>query len=322
MTMDPTIAIEAEGLQKRYRDGKVALQGIDLRVPAGAIFGLLGPNGAGKSTAIAVLTTLLLPSGGTARIGGQDVVHQQDTVRRTIGVALQDTGVDPLLSGWEALTLQARLYGADGGEARARTRALVERFQLADFAERRIATYSGGMRRRLDLALALAHAPRVLFLDEPTTGLDPESRAALWTLIGQTATELGCTVFLTTQYLEEADSLCDRVAILRDGLLVAEDTPAQLKRRLQRDVVELEARDPADTDRLLAAVRAVHPRPDREGNTVRVVVPSGAAEVPRLLAAVSEAGITLSGLRVQPPSLDDVFVALVHETADLPTANT
>ncbi len=314
-------AVEARGVQKRYRDGKLALRGVDLEVREGEIFGLLGPNGAGKSTAIAVLTTLLLPSAGSARICGLDVVGDQDAVRRRIGVALQDTGVDPLLTGWEALELQARLYGAGRGAARARARDLGERFQIASFAGRRIGAYSGGMRRRLDLALAMVHEPAVLFLDEPTTGLDPESRMALWTLIRRVRSDPGCTVFLTTQYLEEADSLCDRVAILRGGQVVAEDSPARLKRRMRQDVVELEAEDPADGDRLLSLVRSLQPGAAREGGTVRVVVAEGAGEVPPLLSAVSRAGIALGGLRVAPPSLDDVFVALLRETPEEEAAN-
>lgn len=317
--MFTSLAVTAEGLGKRYADGKEALDGIDLAVSEGEIFGLLGPNGAGKSTAIQILTTLLAPTLGEARVFGQDVVRQQEAVRRSIGVALQETGVDPLLTGVEALELQARLYGASRAEASHRARELSESLQLEDFADRRIAAYSGGMRRRLDLALGLVHRPRVLFLDEPTTGLDPLSRNALWDLVRAVRSDGGTTVFLSTQYLEEADTLCDRIAILRAGRIVAEDTPARLKSRMQRDVIEVVPADPLNIQALLAAVDVVVPGASLDREAVRVAVADGAVAAREILAAAHGAGIALTGLRVAPPTLDDVFVELTRgERPDAP----
>jgi ABC-2 type transport system ATP-binding protein len=304
------LAITVVGLRKRYANGKEALRGVDFAVQPGEVYGLLGPNGAGKSTAVQILTTLLLPSAGTARIFGEDILAAQLAVRRMIGVVLQDTGVDPLLTGWEALELQGRLYGASRQAARRRVHELVELMGLQDFARRRIAGYSGGMRRRLDLALGLVHAPRVLFLDEPTTGLDPLSRRSLWELLRRVRRESDTTIFLTTQYLEEADSLCDRIAILRAGALVAEDSPSGLKRRMRRDVIELEPQDPRLADRLLAVVRQRQPQAMQDRHLVRLAVADGAAAAEDLLAAARQAGIQLAGLRVAPPSLDDVFLEL------------
>jgi len=307
------LAVTAQGLRKRYADGKEALGGIDLAVSPGEIYGLLGPNGAGKSTAIQILTTLLVPTAGEARVYGRDVVRSQELVRRDIGVALQETGVDPLLTGVEALELQGRLYGASRMEAAHRARDLSERLELEDFAHRRIAAYSGGMRRRLDLALGLVHRPRILFLDEPTTGLDPLSRNALWDLVRSVRVNEGTTVFLSTQYLEEADTLCDRIAILRAGRIVAEDTPARLKGRMRRDVIELVASDPADSDALCALVDRVVGGASRDREAVRVAVPGGAEAARTLLVAAHDAGIALAGLRVAPPTLDDVFLELTRD---------
>ena len=303
-------AVMAAGLRKRYASDPEALRGVDFAVRPGEIYGLLGPNGAGKSTALQILTTLLLPSAGSAQIFGEDVLAAHRAVRRIIGVVLQETGVDPLLTGWEALELQARLFGASHTAARRRVHELVELLSLQDFARRRIAGYSGGMRRRLDLALGLVHAPRVLFLDEPTTGLDPLSRRSLWDLVRRVRRESATTIFLTTQYLEEADSLCDRVAILQAGVLVAEDSPSGLKRRMRRDLIELEPQDPRLADRLLAIARQRQPEAMWDRQVVRLAVADGAAAAEDLLAAAREAGIRLSGLRVAPPSLDDVFLEL------------
>ena len=306
-------ALAARALGKRYGDGKVALDAVDLRVEPGEIFGLLGPNGAGKSTAIQILTTLLAPTTGQARIFGRDVVREQDAVRRDIGVALQETGVDPLLTGLEAIELQARLYGASRVEARARASQLGRTLELEGFLRRRVATYSGGMRRRLDLALALVHRPRLIVLDEPTTGLDPLSRTGLWQSVRDVRAQAGATVFLSTQYLEEADALCDRVAILRAGRVVAEDTPARLKGRLGRDVIELVPADGVQLDALLALTRPIANGAERSRDAVRAVVRDGAGTVRDLLAAADAAGIALASVRVAPPSLDEVFLALTRD---------
>ncbi len=307
------LAVTAAGLRKRYADGTVALDGIGLAVSEGEIFGLLGPNGAGKSTALQILTTLLIPTAGQAQVFGLDVVRCQAAVRRVIGVALQETGVDPLLTGVEALELQARLHGARRAEALCRARELSERLPLEGFANRRIAGYSGGMRRRLDLAMGLVHRPRILFLDEPTTGLDPLSRKALWDLVRAVHAEAGTTVFLSTQYLEEADALCDRIAILRAGRIVAEDTPARLKGRMRRDVIELVPADAAHCKALLVVADGVAPGAAIDRETVRVAVADGAAAARALLAAADGAGIALAGLRVAPPTLDDVFIELTRD---------
>jgi ABC-2 type transport system ATP-binding protein len=228
-------AVEAEGLVKTYRgrDGTVeAVRGVDLRVDAGEVFGFLGPNGAGKSTTVRMLTTLLSITSGTARVAGLDVAHEPDAVRRRIGVALQEAGLDARQTGRELLVLQGRLFDLSAHESSERAAELLELVELSDAADRRIKGYSGGMKRRLDLASALVHEPEVLFLDEPTTGLDPASRLTVWDEVRR-INERGTTVFLTTQYLEEADQLCDRLAIIDDGLIVREGTPPRLKAELR-----------------------------------------------------------------------------------------
>jgi ABC-2 type transport system ATP-binding protein len=228
--------VEAEGLVKTYRsrtDTVEAVRGVDLRVEAGEVFGFLGPNGAGKSTTVRMLTTLLSVTSGTARVAGVDVVREPDAVRRRIGVALQEAGLDSRQTGRELLILQGRLFDLSAGEAAARATELLELVELTDAADRRIKGYSGGMKRRLDLASALVHEPEVLFLDEPTTGLDPASRLTVWDEVRR-INERGTTVFLTTQYLEEADQLCDRLAIIDDGRIVREGTPSQLKDELRQ----------------------------------------------------------------------------------------
>jgi ABC-2 type transport system ATP-binding protein len=228
-------AVEAEGLVKTYRSrsGTVeAVRGVDLRVDAGEVFGFLGPNGAGKSTTVKMLTTLLSITDGTARVAGLDVARRPDDVRRRIGVALQEAGLDPRQTGRELLELQARLFDLTSGEARTRAESLLDLVELTDAADRPIKGYSGGMKRRLDLASALVHEPEVLFLDEPTTGLDPASRITVWDEVRR-INERGTTVFLTTQYLEEADQLCDRLAIIDDGRIVRQGTPLQLKTELR-----------------------------------------------------------------------------------------
>src|SRR5215217_1383096 len=230
-----TAAVQAEALVKHYggRSGTVeAVRGVDLRVEAGEIFGFLGPNGAGKSTTVRMLTTLLSITSGTARVAGVDVAREPDAARRRIGVALQEAGLDPRQSGRETLVLQGRLFGLSPGEAAGRAVELLELVELEDAADRRVKGYSGGMKRRLDLATALVHQPEVLFLDEPTTGLDPASRLTVWEEVRR-INGLGTTVFLTTQYLEEADQLCDRLAIIDDGVIVREGTPQELKGELR-----------------------------------------------------------------------------------------
>src|SRR5690242_18827117 len=230
--------IEVEGLVREFKNGPRAVDGIDLRVEPGEIYGFLGPNGAGKSTTVLILTTLLPPTAGTARVAGYDIVHEGPAVRAAIGAALQEAALDPLLTGREHMKLQTTLQGVPKAERRRRGDELLERVGLSDAADRKVRGYSGGMKRRLDLALALVHRPRVLFLDEPTTGLDPSSRADLWAEVARLAREDGVTVFLTTQYLEEADVLADRVGIIDSGHIVAEGTPEALKAEIGRPSVE------------------------------------------------------------------------------------
>src|SRR5438105_4974319 len=247
--------IEAEGLVREFKKGPRAVDGVDLHVSPGEIYGFLGPNGAGKSTTVLMLTTLLPPTAGTARVGGFDVVKQGPQVRKAIGAALQEAALDPLLTGREHLRLQTAMHGIRGEERKRRSDQLLDRVGLSEAADRKVKGYSGGMKRRLDLALALVHRPRVLFLDEPTTGLDPQSRAALWEEVARLARDEGVTVFLTTQYLEEADVLSDRVGIIDHGRIVGEGTPAQLKAEIALPTVEVVPADQADApevERLLA----------------------------------------------------------------------
>src|SRR3954462_7851432 len=242
--------IEVEGLVREFENGPRAVDGIDLQVAQGEIYGFLGPNGAGKSTTVLMLTTLLPPTAGTARVGGFDVVEQGPQVRASIGAALQEAALDPLLSGREHMRLQTALHGLGKAEREERGRELLERVGLSDAADRKVGGYSGGMKRRLDLALALAHRPRILFLDEPTTGLDIQSRTALWDEVARLAAEDGVTVFLTTQYLEEADVLADRVGIIDHGHIVAEGTPAELKAQIGRSSIEVVPALEEDRERL------------------------------------------------------------------------
>src|SRR6187551_3271012 len=240
--------IEVEGLVREFKNGPRAVDGIDLRVEPGEIYGFLGPNGAGKSTTVLMLTTLLPPTAGTARVAGHDIVREGAAVRSAIGAALQEAALDPLLTGRDHMRLQTTLQGLPKAERRPRGDELIERVGLADAADRKVGGYSGGMKRRLDLALALVHRPRVLFLDEPTTGLDPSSRADLWAEVARLAREEGVTVFLTTQYLEEADVLADRVGIIDAGKIVAEGTPDALKAEIGRPSVEVTPTERGDRD--------------------------------------------------------------------------
>src|SRR5205823_6961522 len=247
-------AIEASGLVREFKKGPRAVDGIDLAVAPGEIYGFLGPNGAGKSTTVHMLTTLLPPTAGSARVGGYDVVHQGPKVRTVIGAALQEAALDPLLTGREHLRLQAALQALPRSDRTARADELLARVGLTEAADRKVRGYSGGMKRRLDLALALVHRPRILFLDEPTTGLDPQSRSALWDEVARLAREDGVTVFLTTQYLEEADVLADRVGIIDHGEIVAEDTPARLKEEIGRPTVEVIPSDGSDWEAVSAVL--------------------------------------------------------------------
>jgi len=305
----PDNSIVVEGLVREFKKGPRAVDGIDLRVEPGEIYGFLGPNGAGKSTTVLMLTTLLPPTSGTARVGGHDVVREGPKVRASIGAALQEAALDPMLTGRDHLRLQSTLQGIDRTERKQRAIELLERVGLTEAADRKVGGYSGGMKRRLDLALALVHRPRILFLDEPTTGLDPQSRTALWDEVGRLAREEGVTVFLTTQYLEEADVLADRVGIIDHGRIVAEGTPSSLKAEIGLPSVHATPADDSDRDRL-AEVLAPYGESLGDGSRDVVVrLREGLAGLPAVVRAVDDAGLTLATLEIQAPSLDDVFLA-------------
>jgi len=302
-------AIEAEGLEREFKGGLKAVAGIDLAVAEGEVFGFLGPNGAGKTTTVRMLVTLLRPTGGRARVAGFDVATQPARVRQSIGVALQEAALDQLMTGRELIELQATLHGILPRSVRDRADTLLERVGLTEARDRRVGTYSGGMRRRLDLAMALIHEPKVLFLDEPTTGLDPVSRLTLWEEVRRLKHE-GTTVFLTTQYLEEADQLADRLAIISAGRLVAEGTPAELKSEVGRPHLEIDlidGADPAVAHRVLE--RFGHLEPPTPGGQLSLRVDQGAADLAPVVRALDEAGLKVAALRLVEPSLDDVFVA-------------
>jgi ABC-2 type transport system ATP-binding protein len=299
-------AIEVSGLRKSYGDNLVP-DGIDLSVPAGTTFALLGPNGAGKTTVVNILSTLIGADGGTARVAGHDVAGEPDAVRAAIGVTGQFSAVDGLLTGTENLALMADLHHIDRTESRPRIAELLERFELADTAGKPAMTYSGGMRRRLDLAMTLVGSPRIIFLDEPTTGLDPRSRRDMWGIIHGLVAG-GVTVFLTTQYLEEADHLADRIALLDHGRLVAEGTPAELKRLVAGGHVLLRF---ADADGLDRAARTVDAS-GRDDEALTLTVPSdgGVRSLRTLLDRLDGAAAEVEELSVHTPDLDDVFLAL------------
>ena len=311
------IAVRAEGISKSF--GKtLALRNIDLEVPRGIVFGLLGPNGSGKSTTVRILATLLQPDTGLATVDGIDVVKHPDKVRQRIGLAGQYAAVDEYLTGRENLVMFGRLSGMSKSDARARADELLHQFDLADAADRVSKGYSGGMRRRLDLASSLMARPPILFLDEPTTGLDPRSRLALWQTIQGLVTD-GITVLLTTQYLEEADRLAQRIAVLDKGDVIAVGSPGELKARVGGESVEVAVVRPADLDiatRILAASASEAPRVDVERNRVIAAVADGAAAMARVSGAIAEAGIATEDLALRRPTLDEVFLSLTGHTAE------
>jgi ABC-2 type transport system ATP-binding protein len=301
-------AIEATGLQRRFKGGLQAVDGIDLEVAPGEVFGFLGPNGAGKTTTVRMLVTLLRPTGGHARVAGYDVATRPADVRRRIGVALQEAALDPLMTGTELIELQATLHGIAPRSVRRRGEELIGRVGLDKAADRRVGTYSGGMRRRLDLAMALIHEPEVLFLDEPTTGLDPTSRMTLWQEVRRLRDE-GTTVFLTTQYLEEADQLADRLSIIAGGRIVAEGTPAALKAEVGRPHLDLVLAEGSDIGRAreVVATYGDH-RPASEGCHLSIGLADGAADIAPVLRALDDEGFGVAELELKQPTLDDVFL--------------
>ena len=304
--------IAVHDLQRSFKDVR-AVDGISFSIAPGEVFGFLGPNGAGKSTTVHMLTTLLPPSGGRATVGGFDVATQGADVRRTIGAALQEAALDPLLTGREHLRLQTSLQGLPKAQRRPRADELLERVGLAEAADRRVGGYSGGMKRRLDLALALVHGPQILFLDEPTTGLDPQSRSDLWDEVARLAREQGVTVFLTTQYLEEADLLADRVAIINRGRIVAEGTPDALKGEIGRPALEVVPADAGDRDRLAAVLAEFGPATKAAPGAAAIRLEQGADGLAAVVRRLDAEHVALATFELHAPTLDDVFLSKTGE---------
>ncbi|MGA5561326.1 ATP-binding cassette domain-containing protein [Streptomyces platensis] len=309
-------ALEAVDLVKTYSAGRnkppvTALQGLSFSAAKGTVFGLLGPNGAGKSTTVKILSTLSVADSGSARVAGIDVVAKPDQVRQAIGFVAQKPGTDPMATATENLLLAGRLHGMSRADAKVRARELIDRFGLTDAADRRVSTYSGGMARKLDVALGLMHRPQVLFLDEPTTGLDPQARSEMWHEIARMADDEQMTVLLTTHYLDEADHLADRLAIVDHGRVVAAGTPEELKSALRGDAVQVELVEPAGGDSRARAVLERVPELREitvDGCTVRGRTDDGARALPPVLAALDEAGIGVTSATLSRPSLDDVYL--------------
>jgi len=309
-----SVAILAKDLVRRF-DEVEAVRGVSLEVEEGEIYGFLGPNGAGKSTIVRILTTLLEPTSGSGSVLGHDVVREPNTVRRLIGVALQEAGLDPKQTGRELLTLQARLYGLRGSVLGQQIQEVTELVDLVDALDRRIQGYSGGMKRRLDLASSLLHRPRVLFLDEPTTGLDPTSRTLIWDRVRELREQFGATIFLTTQYLEEADHLADRVAIINRGLIVREGTPEALKAEVGTDVIDVSVSD-HESGAARVAILEMQSNGELPEGELRgtesgytLFVPDGASKIAALVRGLDRAGISTGPISISRPSLDDVFLA-------------
>jgi ABC-2 type transport system ATP-binding protein len=304
----PDSAVKTQALSRTFEGGIDAVRSVDLEIAKGEVFGFLGPNGAGKSTTIRMLCTLLPPSSGTATVAGYDVVDDDAEVRKRIGVALQEIGLDPVQTGRELLELQCGLYGIRGGAGRDRAQELLELVGLTEAADRRTKTYSGGMKRRLDLASALVHEPEVLFLDEPTTGLDPASRLTVWQEV-RDINATGTTIFLTTQYLEEADELCERLAIIDNGEIVADGTPEALKAKIGKDVVSVQLRG-ADADKVRGMIGDL-PGLERivpETDALHLYVEDGASSIAEIVRRLDAASVEVGAISVARPSLDDVFL--------------
>lgn len=302
-------AVQTRAIARSFGDVK-AVDGIDLDIPKGEIYGFLGPNGAGKTTLVRMLITLLMPTAGDATVAGYDLRSRPNDIRLRIGAALQDAALDPKQTGRETLRLQGRLYGLRRKEVDARLDELSSLIDIGDAVDRFVQTYSGGMKRRLDLAAALIHNPEILFLDEPTTGLDPISRARVWEEVRRVNTELGVTIFLTTQYLEEADALADRVGIINRGLLMAQGTPAELKRSLGNDVIIAQVDGDADAARNALAELGGVARVDATGGEIVAQVANGAAEISRVALALAQSGVEVRELTLRTPTLDDVFLSV------------
>ena len=305
--------IVVENLVKQYPGDIYAIDGVSFNVDSGQIFGFLGPNGAGKSTAVKILTTLSLPTLGRARVGGYDVVSEAQQVRRIAGVALQEIGIDPLMKSMELLTLQGLLFGASRKQATERAEELLELVRLVDAKDRRVGKYSGGMRRRLDLALALVHEPEILFLDEPTTGLDPAGRRDVWEEVRRLNRDLGMTIFLTTQYLEEADELANVVAIIDNGKIVAEGSPARLKAAIGTESINLAFDDNEMVSRAIDELEGIAERIQADRDVVRLYIAQAAQAVPIVVERLHGAKLNPISVTITQPTLDDVFLQVTGQ---------
>jgi ABC-2 type transport system ATP-binding protein len=301
--------IEVQGLVRQFKKGPRAVDGIELVVRPGEIYGFLGPNGAGKSTTVLMLTTLLPPTAGTALVGGHDILREGPAVRASIGAALQEAALDPLLTGRDHMRVQTTLQGVPRAERAARGDELLERVGLSDAAGRKVGGYSGGMKRRLDLALALVHRPRILFLDEPTTGLDPASRTDMWQEVAHLAREDGVTVFLTTQYLEEADFLADHIGIIDHGRIVAAGTPESLKAEIGRPTLEVVPAERDRRDAVAAVLERFGPAVAAPPDTAAVRLDHGTEDLSAVVRALDAEDIALETFQLHAPTLDDVFLA-------------
>lgn len=302
--------IHVENLVKTFKGDVQAVKGVSFDIQEGEFFSFLGPNGAGKSTTIQMITTLLKPTSGKAEIAGFDVINEPEKIRRVIGVALQETGIDPQLTGRELLEIQGKLFGFNSREARKRANELLELVGLTEDALRKSGNYSGGMRRRLDLALTLVQRPKILFLDEPTTGLDPYNRKLIWEEMRSLNKENGTTIFLTTQYLEEADELADRISIINEGRIVASDTQKNLKASIGQDVIDLVFTTKEEADRASLLLERLTGEKAQSGSELRLFVEQGTGKLPEIIRQLDQESITPISLNVSPPSLDDVFLNL------------
>jgi ABC-2 type transport system ATP-binding protein len=306
--------ISVQNLTKHYPGGVKAVDDVTFHVSSGQIFGFLGPNGAGKSTTIKILTTLALPSSGSAEVGGYDVVDQAGLVRCIAGVALQEIGLDPIMTSREMLSMQAQLFGASLREARKRAEELLELVRLTDAVDRRVGTYSGGMRRRLDLALALVHEPEILFLDEPTTGLDPASRRDVWTEVRRLNQEMGMTIFLTTQYLEEADELADQIAIIDQGRIRTMGSPAKLKASVGSEAINLAFEDASSAKRAQDAFTDLNGNNQVDRDTLRLYMKNAAGSIPDVIRRLEQIQLNPISITLTQPTLDDVFLQVTGQS--------